>query len=78
MLRICIAAVVLGLGVLCALWLGLDEQHVFTQLALLFCKTAFLTFGGAYAVLPYVFDTSAQYFHWLNTAQMLHGAWLAI
>jgi chromate transporter len=73
MLRICIAAVILGLGVLCALWLFLGWQHVFTQLALFFGKAAFLTFGGAYAVLPYVFDVSVQHFHWLNATQMLDG-----
>lgn len=73
MLRICIVAVVLGPGVLGALWLGLGEQHVFTQLALFFGKTALLTFGGVYAMLPYMFDISVRHFHWLNTAQMLDG-----
>lgn len=73
MLRICMAALILGPGVLCALWLVFGGQHVFTRLALFFGKAALLTFGGAYAVLPYVFDVSVQHFHWLNAAQMLDG-----
>ncbi len=73
MLGILIAAVILGLCVLVALWLIFGGQHIFSQLALFFCKAAFLTFGGAYAVLPYVFETSVQHFHWLNAAQMLDG-----
>jgi len=68
-----VLAVVLGVGVLAVLagWFGLP--HVYTQLALFFGKAAFLTFGGAYAVLPYVFEASVQHFHWLNAAQMLDG-----
>lgn len=66
-------AVLLGVGALAALagWFG--WPHIYTQLALFFGKAAFLTFGGAYAVLPYVFEASVQHFHWLNAAQMLDG-----
>lgn len=72
-LSVLVLAVVLGVGVLAVLagWFGLP--HVYTQLALFFGKAAFLTFGGAYAVLPYVFEASVQHFHWLNAAQMLDG-----
>lgn len=38
-----------------------------------FTKAAFLTFGGAYAVLPYVFDAAVNDHGWLSTAQMMDG-----
>ncbi len=38
-----------------------------------FSKAALLTFGGAYAVLPYVFEGSVIQHHWLSAAQMLDG-----
>lgn len=66
-------ATLLGAGGLAILVLSYGWPHVFSQLALFFSKAAFLTFGGAYAVLPYVFDASVQYFHWLSASQMLDG-----
>lgn len=38
-----------------------------------FSKAAFVTFGGAYAVLPYVSQVSVEKYHWLNSLQMLDG-----
>ena len=49
------------------------QSHLFTELAWFFSKAAFLTFGGAYAVLPYVFQATVENFHWLSTAQMMDG-----
>jgi chromate transporter len=43
------------------------------SLGLFFTKAAFVTFGGAYAVLPYVAQVSVQKFHWLNSFQMIDG-----
>lgn len=62
-----------GLGVAAALVLYYGPSHLFTRLAAFFSQAAFLTFGGAYAVLPYVFDASVQHYHWLTTEQMLDG-----
>lgn len=42
-------------------------------LSLFFTKAALVTFGGAYAVLPYVAQVSVTSFHWLNSFQMLDG-----
>jgi chromate transporter len=42
-------------------------------LSLFFTKAALVTFGGAYAVLPYVAQVSVEKLHWLNTAQMMDG-----
>jgi chromate transporter len=38
-----------------------------------FTKAALLTFGGAYAVLPYVFQGAVQTYAWLTPAQMIDG-----
>lgn len=73
MLRIIMVALVSGVGALGWLWFSGGWQHIFTQLAWFFGRAAFLTFGGAYAVLPYVFETSVQQFHWLTAPQMLDG-----
>src|SRR5687767_8198802 len=45
----------------------LDDMAVF------FTKAAFLTFGGAYAVLPYVNQAAVQTFGWLTAEQMIDG-----
>jgi chromate transporter len=44
-----------------------------TQMGWFFTKAAFLTFGGAYAVLPYVYQGAFEYYGWLNPAQMIDG-----
>ncbi len=38
-----------------------------------FTKAAFLTFGGAYAVLPYVYQGAVEEYHWLVPGQMIDG-----
>ena len=38
-----------------------------------FTKAALLTFGGAYAVLPYVHQGAVEHFQWLSAAQMMDG-----
>ncbi len=38
-----------------------------------FTKAAFVTFGGAYAVLPYVAQVSVAQFGWLSGSQMIDG-----
>ena len=44
-----------------------------TQLAWFFSKAALLTFGGAYAVLPYVYQAAVEQYQWLTTLQMIDG-----
>jgi chromate transporter len=44
-----------------------------TQMAWFFSKAALLTFGGAYAVLPYVFQGAVEHYGWLTTLQMMDG-----
>ncbi len=62
---------VLALG----LWRGWDS--VFAQLGLFFSKAALVTFGGAYAVLPYVARAAVDDYGWLSTGQMMDGLGLA-
>jgi chromate transporter len=38
-----------------------------------FSKAALLTFGGAYAVLPYVYQGGVEHFAWLTGSQMIDG-----
>jgi chromate transporter len=38
-----------------------------------FTKAALMTFGGAYAVLPYVYQGAVEHFQWLTAAQMIDG-----
>jgi len=51
--------------------------HPFLDIADLFTKAAFVTFGGAYAVLPYVADAAVKLYGWLTPADMLNGLALA-
>jgi chromate transporter len=44
-----------------------------TQMAWFFTKAALLTFGGAYAVLPYVVQGAVEHYGWLSTPQMMDG-----
>ncbi len=51
-----------------------SESNLFWHdLSLFFTKAAFVTFGGAYAVLPYVAQVSVFKFHWLSELQMIDG-----
>ncbi len=66
-------AIGLGLAVFGALvaWQGLGGT--LPEMGAFFTKAALLTFGGAYAVLPYVFDSAVNHHHWLSTAAMMDG-----
>ena len=44
-----------------------------TQMGWFFTKAALLTFGGAYAVLPYVYQGAVEHYGWLSAAQMIDG-----
>jgi len=48
-------------------------KAVFTQMAWFFTKAALLTFGGAYAVLPYVYQGVVTHYAWLTPTQMIDG-----
>ncbi|MBU3621778.1 chromate efflux transporter [Polynucleobacter sp. CS-Odin-A6] len=56
-----------------ALALLFGWKTLYPQIAWFFTKAAFLTFGGAYAVLPYVYQGAVDQFHWLSAGQMMDG-----
>ena len=68
-------AVGVGLGVLTlgALAWVLGPQHTLTRMGGFFTQAALLTFGGAYAVLPYVTHAAVTQFGWVTAAQMMDG-----
>ena len=56
-----------------ALYLIYGWQGPLTQMGWFFTKAALVTFGGAYAVLPYVYQGGVEYYQWLTGAQMIDG-----
>lgn len=48
-------------------------EGTLTQMAWFFTKAALLTFGGAYAVLPYVYQGAVGHYGWLTPTQMIDG-----
>ena len=48
-------------------------QNPLVQMGWFFTKAALLTFGGAYAVLPYVYQGAVTTYEWLTPAQMIDG-----
>jgi chromate transporter len=62
--------------VLAAGAMGAWRSTVFQQ-GIFFSQAAMVTFGGAYAVLPYVAQCAVADFHWLTAAQMMDGLGLA-
>jgi chromate transporter len=73
-----LAAVALVGGLLWALPLGVLSvlfgwDGVLTQMGWFFTKAALLTFGGAYAVLPYVYQGAVEHHGWLSATQMIDG-----
>jgi len=48
-------------------------EHTLTHMAWFFTKAALLTFGGAYAVLPYVYQGGVEQFGWVTAVQMIDG-----
>ena len=70
-----VVATCLGLWIAAigALVLAFGPESVLTQMAWFFTKAALLTFGGAYAVLPYVYQGAVEHHQWLTGPQMIDG-----
>jgi chromate transporter len=68
-----LAHLALWLGAMGALIAVFGTDAVLTRMAWFFTKAALLTFGGAYAVLPYVFQGAVEHYQWLSAAQMIDG-----
>jgi len=82
---ICITAQIKIAAICIALWLApliaigswLGWTSTPAQEGIFFSKAALVTFGGAYAVLPYVAQHAVEQYHWLRPDQMMHGFGLA-
>jgi chromate transporter len=70
---ICVVALVLWGVALGALVAAYGWDATLTQIGWFFTKAALLTFGGAYAVLPYVYQAAVEGYEWLTPAQMIDG-----
>ncbi len=73
MVKVAVIGLVLWAGPMAALWFGLGARHALSQMGLFFSKAALLTFGGAYAVLPYVFQGAVTQYGWVTPPQMIDG-----
>jgi chromate transporter len=60
-----------------AVWIWRGGEDVLVREALFFTGAAFVTFGGAYAVLSYLADVAVNHYGWLTADQMVQGLGLA-
>ncbi|MCW8900159.1 MAG: chromate efflux transporter [Gammaproteobacteria bacterium] len=63
----------IGAAVMAALTITYGWQGTLTQMSWFFTKAALVTFGGAYAVLPYVYQGGVEQYAWLSGTQMIDG-----
>ena len=68
-----IIAVLIGIIPYYSFYLITGDFIFWSQLIQFFTQAAFVTFGGAYAVLPYVAQVSVEKLHWLTELQMIDG-----
>ncbi len=76
-LRVLLVSLILWFAPLIALGFLLGTGHTLFQEGLFFSKAAVVTFGGAYAVLPYVAQEALAHYGWLQPGQMMDGLGLA-
>ncbi len=74
---VCVALGVLWSVPMIAAGLTQGWDGVLVSEGVFFSKAAMVTFGGAYAVLPYVGQRAVEHFHWLTAPQMVDGLGLA-
>jgi chromate transporter len=72
-LRVALAGLLLWFApvIVAGAWKGWGG--LWARLGWFFSKAAVVTFGGAYAVLPYVAQQAVAHYHWLSARQMLDG-----
>jgi len=63
-----VIGVVLGFAVM-----SLLDNKTLQDMAEFFTKAALVTFGGAYAVLPYIYQGGVDQYQWLTATQMMDG-----
>ena len=73
LLKVLLAGVVLWCVPMALLSVQYGWDHTLTHMSWFFTKAALLTFGGAYAVLPYVYQGAVEQFGWVTATQMMDG-----
>lgn len=73
MVRLAFFSALIWCVAMLALTLICGWESVLTQMGWFFTKAALLTFGGAYAVLPYVYQGVVEHYQWLTPNQMMDG-----
>jgi len=68
-----LVGIALWAGIEGLLWMLYGWQGPLTQMGWFFTKAALVTFGGAYAVLPYVYQGGVETHQWLTGPQMMDG-----
>jgi chromate transporter len=63
----------IGVAIMLGLIITYGLEGTLTQMGVFFTKAALVTFGGAYAVLPYVYQGGVEQFSWLTGTQMMDG-----
>ena len=71
--RVLLAGLAIWAAAMGLLIYATGNNSVLTQMGWFFTKAALLTFGGAYAVLPYVYQAAVEHYQWLTAAQMIDG-----
>ena len=72
-LTVLVVGIFLAIAPLALLTITFGWSGTFTQMSWFFTKAALLTFGGAYAVLPYVYQGAVEGYGWLTPTQMIDG-----
>lgn len=73
LMRVLAAGLGLWLAAMALLWIQGGSHSTLAHMGWFFTKAALLTFGGAYAVLPYVYQGAVEHHHWLSATQMIDG-----
>ena len=73
LLLVLLAAAVLWTLPMYLLWQAFGQSNTLLNMGWFFSKSALMTFGGAYAVLPYVYQGAVETFQWLTPQQMMDG-----
>jgi len=76
-MKLAAGVLLLGLLPLPLFYFFVGDFHFWRGLALFFTKTAFVTIGGSYTVIPYVAQVAVVKLHWLTRLQMMDGFALA-
>jgi chromate transporter len=73
LIMVAVVGLLIWAVVMLMLYSAYGWQGTLTQMGWFFTKAALVTFGGAYAVLPYVYQGGVDEYLWLSGPQMIDG-----